>query len=186
MDKVINPFKPPGLVAPAALQNQLRRLLASALVLLATAPCGAWAFCFAWAAEKYAINEQLLRAIAKVESNNQSQAVNVNSDGSFDVGLMQINSRHFDHLARRYHISVADIMEPCMNVQIGAWILAGAIRTHGPTWRAVGAYNAGGLAGREKTREIYVAKVWAAMQKQQTQSKRGARPAQVVAASRHP
>jgi soluble lytic murein transglycosylase-like protein len=125
----------------------------------------AQAFCFAQAAQRYGVNEALLRAIAKVESNNQPQAVNTNRDGSMDVGLMQINSRHFPVLAR-HHITPSALMEPCVNVQVGAWVLAQAIQVHGPTWRAVGAYNAGGAPGREALREKYVAKVWRALQKQ--------------------
>ena len=125
----------------------------------------AHAFCFAQAAQRYGVNEALLRAIAKVESNNQAQALNTNTDGSVDVGLMQINSRHFATLAQ-YQITPSALLEPCVNVQVGAWVLAQAIRVHGPTWRAIGAYNAGSSPTREARRERYVAQVWRALQKQ--------------------
>lgn len=137
--------------------------LGLALALVAARP--AHAFCFAQAAQDYGVNEALLRAIAKVESNNQPQARNTNTDGSVDVGLMQINSRHFATLAQ-YQITPSALLEPCVNVQVGAWVLAQAIRVHGPTWRAIGAYNAGSSPGREARRKRYVAKVWRALQKQ--------------------
>jgi soluble lytic murein transglycosylase-like protein len=135
------------------------------LALALVAARSAHAFCFAQAAQRYGVNEALLRAIAKVESNNQPQALNTNTDGSVDVGLMQINSRHFATLAQ-YQITPIALLEPCVNVQVGAWVLAQAIRVHGPTWRAIGAYNAGGSPAREALRERYVAKVWRALQKQ--------------------
>lgn len=146
--------------------------------------CGpAQAFCFARAAQYYGVNEALLRAIAKVESNNQPQARNTNTDGSVDVGLMQINSRHFPVLAR-YHITPQALMEPCLNVQVGAWLLAQAIGVHGATWRAIGAYNAGGSPAREALREKYVAKVWQALQKQ-TRPSTALAPAPVGAVQPH-
>ena len=123
------------------------------------------------------------RAIAKVESNNQPQARNTNTDGSVDVGLMQINSRHFPVLAR-YHITPQALMEPCLNVQVGAWVLAQAIGVHGATWRAIGAYNAGGSPAREALREKYVAKVWQALQ-MQTRPSTALAPAPVGAMQPH-
>lgn len=155
--------------------------LGLAWALVATRP--AQAFCFAQAAQDYGVNEALLRAIAKVESNNQPQARNTNTDGSVDVGLMQINSRHFPVLAR-YHITPQALMEPCLNVQVGAWVLAQAIGVHGATWRAVGAYNAGGSPAREALREKYVAKVWQALQ-MQTRPSTALAPAPVGAMQPH-
>jgi hypothetical protein len=48
--------------------------------------------CWEEAATKYGINAQLLYAIAKTESGLNPQAFNRNKNGSYDVGLMQINS----------------------------------------------------------------------------------------------
>ena len=50
--------------------------LGLAWALVAASP--AHAFCFAQAAQRYGVNEALLRAIAKVESNNQAQALSPN------------------------------------------------------------------------------------------------------------
>lgn len=119
---------------------------------------GAW--CFDEAAARYKVSAQLLRDIAIVESSMRPDVVGVNDNGSEDIGMMQISSSWLPKL-RRYGISRDDLFDPCVNVHVGAWILAHNIAQFGLTWRAVGAYN----ARSEPKREIYVKKVWAVMQK---------------------
>lgn len=98
--------------------------------------------CWVQAAKKYGLDAWLLYTIAMQESTLNPRAVNKNTDGSLDVGLMQINSQHFPRLARM-GISAESLWEPCLNIHVGAWILADTIRVLGPTWNAVGGYNAG-------------------------------------------
>ncbi|OPY60382.1 MAG: Transglycosylase SLT domain protein [Syntrophorhabdaceae bacterium PtaU1.Bin034] len=54
--------------------------------------------CFDEAGERYRISPQLLWAIAKTESNFSATAVNHNNNGSFDYGVMQINSSWYREL----------------------------------------------------------------------------------------
>lgn len=117
------------------------------------------AFCFSEAAQRYGVDEHLLIAIAKQESNFQPHAKHTNENGSVDVGLMQINSQHFKSLSR-FNITEQSLLDPCVNVHVGAWILSKAIQEHGPTWRAVGAYNAGSKPEREVDRVNYASKVF--------------------------
>jgi soluble lytic murein transglycosylase-like protein len=49
-------------------------------------------FCFEDAGNKYGINPILLESIARVESNLNPKAINKNTNGTSDIGLMQINS----------------------------------------------------------------------------------------------
>jgi soluble lytic murein transglycosylase-like protein len=87
------------------------------------------------------ISTQLVHAIAQHESGLRPGAVNVNSNGTEDIGLMQINSSWLPKLAR-YGIRREHLFNACVNAYVGAWILASNIRQFGPTWKAVGAYNA--------------------------------------------
>jgi soluble lytic murein transglycosylase-like protein len=113
-------------------------------------------YCFEEAGKLYNINPTLLWAIAKVESEFNPSAISKNKNGSYDFGVMQINSF--------WHRTFGDetwneLGDTCTNVQAGAWILAQSIETYGYTWEAVGYYNARSKAKREK----YVQKVQKAL-----------------------
>jgi len=116
--------------------------------------------CFAAAAERFGIASSLLLAIARQESGFDPLAEGRNRDGSRDIGIMQINTWWLPRLAR-YGLEEKHLWEPCTNVFVGAWILAGNIARYGYTWDAVGAYNAGTAETRDarERRERYAGKV---------------------------
>ena len=84
-----------------------------------------------------------------------------NSDGTEDVGLMQINSIHFP-LLETAGVSRRDLFNACVNIHVGALILMDCIRIHGNTWKAVGAYNVGHRKGVkfDRLRKSYATKIW--------------------------
>ena len=120
-----------------------RSLPAIAISLLSVAaPAGAT--CFHEAGQRYGLNPGLLQAIAKTESGLRPDAVNLqhrSRTGSYDIGLMQINSSWLPKLAG-FGITEAALYEPCQNVMVGAWILSHHLRESGADWNGVGAYNA--------------------------------------------
>ncbi len=125
--------------------------LSVALALCAALPAHA---CWEDAATRYQVSSVLLYAIARTESGLNPQAIGRNSNGSRDIGLMQINSAWLPTLAS-HGIGERDLFEPCVNIHVGAWILAGNVSRLGYTWEAVGAYNAANPA----LRRSYVEKV---------------------------
>lgn len=77
-------------------------------------------------------------------------AVNTNRNKSgkavsYDYGVMQVNSNHVPKLMGMGIIKSKDdlLNNPCLNVQIGAWILATHLQKCGVNWSCLGSYNAG-------------------------------------------
>jgi len=98
------------------------------------------AFCFEEAGNRYGISPQLLYAISKGESSFNPLAINYNTNGTYDYGLMQINSS-WEPALRKLGISWNNLADPCTNVMVGAWVLSQCIQDYGYTWPAVGCYN---------------------------------------------
>lgn len=102
---------------------------------------GVQANCFPYAASRFGVQETILRAIARVESGFNGQALNVNTNASYDIGMMQINSIHKETLEKA-GLTMTDLLEPCTNVIVGAWLLEEAIRrSDGDVWKGVGRYH---------------------------------------------
>lgn len=128
------------------------------------------AFCFEKAGAEYNVNPLLLQAMAQVESTMQSQAINTSHQErtkTVDIGLMQINSGNLPALAKE-GISKKDLLDdPCLNVRVGARILAEKFKKTGANWEGVGAYNAActQLKGEDcrRARDSYTSKVWLAL-----------------------
>lgn len=111
--------------------------------------------CFDEAARRYGLDKLMLVAIARTESGLRAHVIGpMNRNGSYDIGMMQINSSWLPILGK-YGISQRDLLNACTNIDVGAWVLAHNIARHGATWKAVGAYNAASQQKQEK----YVAKV---------------------------
>lgn len=115
---------------------------------------GPWQ-CWNEAARLYQVDVGLLYAIARVESGARSGVVSGNTNGSYDIGVMQINSSWLGKLSR-YGITVYSLRnDACLNVKVGAWLLSQTIRDHGLNWRGIGAYN----AVTDAKRAVYARKV---------------------------
>jgi soluble lytic murein transglycosylase-like protein len=118
------------------------KLLIICAVLL---PSALQAFCFEDAGKQYGIDDSLLETIAFVESNMNPKAFHRNRNGSFDMGLMQINSAWIDTLGLNQNELMSNA---CYNVMAGAQILKRCVDQYGLNWVAVGCYNATDLQKR--------------------------------------
>jgi soluble lytic murein transglycosylase-like protein len=114
------------------------RLKALVLILSLSTSALAHAFCFQQAGEEFDIAPVILWAIAKKESNFDPHALNVNKDGSYDYGLMQINSYWYPFVG---HENWQALSDPCYASRIAAWILFQCIERYGYTWKAIGCYH---------------------------------------------
>lgn len=149
----------------------MRAVLGFWLIAWVFAPAPVLAYCFDEAGERYGVSPKLLRAVARVESGFRADAINRSHQartGSYDIGLMQVNSRWLPQLARYGIDEGALLSDPCTNVHVGAWILSSLFTRLGASWDAVGAYNAscaslkGEACGR--ARLSYAWRVYRAMQ----------------------
>jgi hypothetical protein len=102
-------------------------------------PMTSFGFCFDDAGKQYGINPELLENVARSESGLNPKAINRNSNGSYDLGLMQINSAWL----KQMDINADNLLQDaCLNAKTGARILRQCIDRYGYTWEAVGCYNA--------------------------------------------
>lgn len=122
--------------------------------------------CWEAASSRYGVPVALLKAVAHVESSNRARVVARNTNGSLDIGYMQINDWWLPRLAR-YGITHDTLVDDaCVNVNIGAWILGQGISRYGYNAQGIGAYGAGTKPERAATRAEYASKVFRALARQ--------------------
>ncbi len=95
--------------------------------------------CIAQGSAYHGVNMMLVRAIIKVESNFNA-GIRKNRNGSMDIGLGQLNSVHYNEIAK-YGIAPNDLMNGCVASYVTAWHLKKKILAYGNNWYAVGAYS---------------------------------------------
>lgn len=127
------------------------RISLLALLIVSNAARASTDECFAHAAQRRHINVNLLRAIAKVESDYRPYVTNADTNA---IGEMQIMPFHLKWL-QKYGIYERDLYDACTNINVGAFLLSDFIRMYGNTWRAVGAYGAGIAPNKEQARIGY-------------------------------
>lgn len=88
----------------------------------------------------------LLAISVMAHENGRVGAISRNTDGSYDMGPMQINSIHLPELAkitglRPDQVRAQIINDPCANLSVGVWLLRRAINREGAVWKGVAAYH---------------------------------------------
>lgn len=96
--------------------------------------------CINHAAITYHVPATLILAIMKKENGRNGQAVR-NKNGSYDLGILQINTRWLPVFAR-YGYTRDDLQfNPCRNIMAGTWILAQSIAKGKSVWQGIGDYH---------------------------------------------
>lgn len=95
--------------------------------------------CINQAAVAYHVPASVIVSVIQAENGRNGDAIK-NKNGTYDLGLMQINTKWLATLKSK-GITREDIQyDPCTNVQVGTWILAqGVARSSG--WQGVGNFH---------------------------------------------
>lgn len=104
--------------------------------------------CLLLAAETYEVPPAVLLGIMTVEGGRVGQEVGPNTNGTFDLGPMQINTIWLPELADHWQVDeetargwVRD--DACVNIQVAAWILRGRIDKTGNLAGGIAHYHSG-------------------------------------------
>ena len=125
----------------------------------------ALALCIFAAAQTYVVPPSVILGILNVEGGRIGQAVR-NTNNTYDLGPMQINTIWIPELARYWGVSepVALKMvrdDACVNIGVGAWILRSNMNKTGSLSKGIAYYH----SGTPSLGHNYQRKVMGAMQK---------------------
>jgi hypothetical protein len=84
--------------------------------------------CLLLAAQTYSVPPSVMLGIYQVEGGRVGQAVGPNTDGSYDIGPMQINTIWLPELSSLWQVNQRTAYtwlqeDPCTNAGVAAWIL---------------------------------------------------------------
>lgn len=106
------------------------------------------ATCIFLASQQYQVPPAVMIGILQVEGGRAGQEVGPNTNGTYDLGPMQINTIWLEELARKWQVShdtarkwVRD--DECVNVGVGAWILRQKINQTGSLSEGIAYYHSG-------------------------------------------
>lgn len=119
-------------------------------------------YCINSAAKKYQIHPLVIEAITVVEGGHVG-TVSKNTNGTYDLGIMQINTINIENVQREYpNYRFEDIaFSPCGNIMSGTYLLSQHFKKTKDIWKAVGNYH----SKTPKYHNRYLAKAKAAYRK---------------------
>ncbi len=104
------------------------------------------AACIVAAAQLYSFEPAYLVGIYQVEGGRVGQEVGPNTNGTYDLGPMQINTVWLPQLAKMWEVDertarawVRD--DPCVNTHVAAWILKTHIKSTGSVFGGFARYH---------------------------------------------
>jgi len=124
------------------------------------------ATCLMLAAQNYNVPPAVMLGIMHVEGGRVGQAAGPNENGTYDLGPMQINTMWVKDLSSywRVNYNVAYSMikdDPCLNVNVAAWILRQRLNESGNLTLAIAHYH----SKTPKFGYVYARKVISAMRR---------------------
>ncbi|MEM2160758.1 MAG: lytic transglycosylase domain-containing protein [Candidatus Nitrosotenuis sp.] len=96
--------------------------------------------CINQAAIRYYVPAKMIVAVLNTEGGWPGLA-KPNKNGTFDFGPMQINSTWLSKIAPYGYTAYQLQYDPCINVQVGAWILSREIANEKNFWDGVANYH---------------------------------------------
>jgi soluble lytic murein transglycosylase-like protein len=105
----------------------------------------ALAACIFAAAQTYSLPPSVILAILHVEGGRVGMA-SKNTNGSYDLGPMQINTLWIPGLAAHWKVPPAKALrmvrdDGCVNIGVGAWILRSKINETGSLYQGIAHYH---------------------------------------------
>jgi len=93
--------------------------------------------------QKYGVPPVIIKATILTENEEMRwDAINENSDGSFDIGVGQINTIWLDEPAtKHFNLTVDKLLNPEINIEVVAFLLSRHIRKKGLNYYAIGCYH---------------------------------------------
>ena len=117
----------------------MKRLLVLCVVVSLNLKAGNY---YVQAGEYFGVNPQILWAIAQKETRHNPKLISKpNKNGTYDIGIMQINSAHLPRLKKEYNITKKDLLNPKINIFVGAEILKKCFDKHGVSQNGITCYN---------------------------------------------
>ncbi|MBP4081536.1 lytic transglycosylase domain-containing protein [Aeromonas sp. MrichA-1] len=112
--------------------------------------------CIDFASKRFDVNKIVIRAIVNVEG-GKIGTISRNSNGSYDLGVMQINTIHLKDIRKKYpRVGWRELaFNPCINIAVGTSILSERISESPNYWLGVGSYH----SKTPKYRNRYLGKV---------------------------
>jgi hypothetical protein len=99
-------------------------------------------YCVNYAAAAYEIHPMVIQSVIDVEGGKVG-TVSKNSNGTYDLGVMQINTVNIDEIQGVFPTVTLGslIYSPCTNISVGTWMLVKRINEAGDLWKGVGNYH---------------------------------------------
>jgi hypothetical protein len=104
------------------------------------------AACVLLAANTYQVPEGVMLGIMDVEGGMIGQEAGPRFNGTYDLGIMQVNTLWLPTLAQTWNVDARTARSwvrdnACVNVHVAAWILRQKMRDTGSLWGGIAAYH---------------------------------------------